>query len=112
MNSCKLTKSAIDPLPSSSKDVLWWDSELKGFALKITPAGRKIFLVQYRPAGDRRNPRKYTIGEYGQVTPHQARVEAQRILAERAARRDPQAERQAKRRRISSERVQDLVTEF
>jgi integrase len=112
MNSCKLTKSAIDPLPAASKDVLWWDRELKGFALKITPAGRKIFLVQYRPAGDRRNPRKYTIGEYGQVTPHQARVEAQRILAERAAGRDPQAERQAKRRRISSERVQDLVTEF
>ena len=57
MNSCNLTKSAIDTLPSSTKDVLWWDRELKGFALKITPAGRKIFLVQYRPAGDRRNPR-------------------------------------------------------
>jgi integrase len=112
MNRCKLTKSTIDPLPSSTKDVLWWDTELKGFALKITPAGRKIFLVQYRPAGDRSNPRKYTIGELGHVTPHKARVEAQRILADRATGRDPQAERQASRRRISSEQIEDLVTEF
>ncbi|WP_147023593.1 tyrosine-type recombinase/integrase, partial [Microvirga aerophila] len=112
MNRLKLTKSTIDPLPASAKEVIWWDTELKGFGLKVTPAGRKVFLVQYRPAGDRRNPRKYTIGEYGQVTPYQARVEAQRVLAERAAGRDPQADKQATKRRIASEQVEDLVTEF
>src|SRR4051812_31828902 len=112
MNQCKLTKSTIDPLPSSTKDIIWWDTDLKGFGLKITPAGRKVFLVQYRPAGDTRNPRKFTIGEYGPVTPHQARVEAKRVLAERSAGRDPQAEKRATRRRISSEFVDDLVTEF
>jgi integrase len=112
MNRLKLTKSAIDPLPSSPKEVIWWDTELKGFGLKVTPAGRKVFLVQYRPAGDRRNPRKYTIGEFGQVTPYQARVEAQRVLAERAAGRDPQAQKQAEKRRIASEQMEDLVAEF
>ena len=92
MPACKLTKRTIDALPASAeRDAIWWDEDLKGFGLKITAAGRKVFLVQYRPAGDRRNPRKYTIGEYGQVTPYQARVEAQRVLAERAAGRDPQA---------------------
>lgn len=112
MNRCKLTKSTIDPLPSSSSDVIWWDTDLKGFGLKVTPTGRKVFLVQYRPAGDRRNPRKYTIGEYRQVTPYQARAEAQRVLAERAAGRDPQTERQASKRRITSEQIEDLATEF
>lgn len=112
MNRLKLTKSTIDPLSSAAKEVIWWDTELKGFGLKVTPAGRRVFLVQYRPAGDRRNPRKYTIGEYGQVTPHQARVEAQRVLAERAAGRDPQAEKQAEKRRIASEQVEDLAAEF
>ncbi len=78
MPSCKLTKRVIDALPSpASADQIWRDEDLKGFGLKLTPAGRKVFLVQYRSAGDRRNPRKYTIGEYGSVTPHQARVEAQ-----------------------------------
>lgn len=112
MNRLKLTKSTIDPLLSGPKEVIWWDTELKGFGLKVTPAGRKVFLVQYRPAGDRRNPRKYTIGEYGQVTPYQARVEAQRVLAERAVGRDPQAEKRAAKRRIASEQIEDLVTEF
>jgi integrase len=113
MPTCKLTKRIIDSLPApSSRDEIWWDEDLKGLGLKSTPAGRKVFLVQYRPAGDRRNPRKYTIGEYGPTTPHQARVEAQRVLAERAAGRDPQAEKQIAKRRIASEQIADLAAEF
>jgi integrase len=113
MPSCKLTKRVIDALPSpAAQDQIWWDEDLKGFGLKLTPAGRRVVLVQYRPAGDRRNPRKYTIGEYGSVTPHQARVEAQRVLAERAAGRDPQAEKQTSKRRIRSEQVAELAAEF
>src|SRR5215210_979751 len=113
MPSCKLTKRIIDALPSpAAADAIWWDQDLKGFGVKLTPAGRKVFLVQYRPTGDRRNPRKYTIGEYGSVTPHQARVEAQRVLAERAAGRDPQAEKQTSKRRIRSEEVAELAAEF
>src|SRR5829696_4860281 len=110
---CKLTKRAIDALPCPADgDTIWWDEDLKGFGLKITRAGRRTFLVQYRPAGDRRNPRKYTIGEYGSVTPFQARVEAQRVLSERAAGRDPQAEKQESKRRIRSEQVEELAAEF
>src|SRR5919206_597626 len=111
MNRLKLTKSTIDPLPSGPKEIIWWDTELKGFGLKATPAGRRVSLGQSGPAGNRRNPRKYTIGEYGQVTPHQARVEAQRVLAERAAGRDPQAEKRASKRRIQSDQIERLVTE-
>ena len=112
MPSSKLSKSTVSALPSTAQDVIWWDTDLKGFGLKVTPAGRKVFLAQYRPTGDRRNPRKYTIGEFGPVTPHQARTEAQRVLAERSAGRDPQAEKRARKRRIASEQVADLVTEF
>ena len=34
------------------------------------------------------------------------------MLAERSAGRDPQAEKQARKRRIASEQVADLVAEF
>ena len=113
MPSCKLTKRTIGALPSpTAADMIWWDPDLKGFGLKVTPAGRKVFLVQYRPAGDRGNPRKYTIGEMGSVTPNQARIEAQRVLADRSAGRDPQREKQLTRRRLASEGVADLVAEF
>ena len=105
------TRHRGPPLPAAA-DIIWWDQDLKGFGLKITPAGRKVFLVQYRPAGDRGNPRKYTIGEHGQVTPYQARIEAQRVLAERAGRPGSTEDKQPSRRRLASEEVADLVVEF
>ncbi len=46
------------------------------------------------------------------MTPHQARIEAQRVLADRAAGRDPQHEKQIARRRLASDNVPDLVAEF
>ena len=36
----KLTKSAIDALPTPDKDVVHWDSGLPGFGVKVTPKGR------------------------------------------------------------------------
>ena len=47
----KLTKSAIDALPISSKDVVYWDSGCLGFGVKVTPKGRKVFIVLYRAGG-------------------------------------------------------------
>ena len=46
------------------------------------------------------------------MTPHQARVEAQRVLAERAAGRDPQAEKRESKRRVQSDQVVNLIAEF
>jgi hypothetical protein len=46
------------------------------------------------------------------VTPYQARVEAQRVLAERAAGRDPQAEKRDSKRRLQSDQVANLIAEF
>jgi len=46
------------------------------------------------------------------VTPYQARVAAQRVLAERAAGRDPQAEKRELKRRVQSDQVVNLIAEF
>jgi len=43
-----------------------------GFGLKVTPKGRKVFVVLYRMAGARSRLCKYTIGPYGRVTLNQA----------------------------------------
>jgi hypothetical protein len=51
-----------------------------GFLVKVTPAGRKIFMLQYRTnAGERRKP---AIGRYGEITVKQARSIAQDWLAD------------------------------
>jgi hypothetical protein len=47
----KLTKSAIDALPTLAKDIVFWDSGCPGFGVKVTQKGRKVFIVLYRVAG-------------------------------------------------------------
>jgi len=108
----KLTKSAIDALPTPTKDIVYWDSGCPGFGVKITPRGRKVFIVLYRTGGAGSHLRKYTIGPYGRVTLHQARAVALRIFAARTEGRDLAAEKQQARRRLVADRVEDLVELF
>src|SRR5258705_5314853 len=98
----KLTKSAIDALPTSASDVVYWDAGCPGFGVKVTPQGRKVFVVLYRTGGAGSKLRKYTIGPYGRVTLHQARVGAQKVFAAKLAGRDLATEkREAKRRAVT-----------
>jgi hypothetical protein len=50
---------------------------LPGFGVKVTPKGRKVFLVMYRLAGAGSRLRKYTIGPYGRATLPMAKAQAQ-----------------------------------
>jgi hypothetical protein len=67
-----LTKRLIDATTVAPRDTFVWDNDVRGFGLKITSAGRKIFILQYRMGG-RETPHRYTIGPYGSLTPAQAR---------------------------------------
>lgn len=106
----KLTKSAIDTLPIPDSDLVYWDAGLPGFGVKITPKGRKVFIVLYRAAGARL--RKYTIGPYGRVTLHQAKLAAQKIFTAKLEGRDPVAEKREANRKIVADRVDDLLEAF
>ena len=105
----KLTKSAIDALPIPNKDIVHWDANCPGFGVKVTPTGRKVFVVLYRTAGAGSRLRKYTIGTYGRVTLNQARVTAQKVFAARLDGRDLAAEKKDSRRRMVADRVDDLL---
>src|SRR6266568_179665 len=108
----KLTKVVIGALATPPKDVVYWDSASPGFGVKVTPKGRKVFIVLYRTAGAGSRLRKYTIGPYGRVTLHQARVAAQRIYTARLDGRDPAAEKRDATRRMVADRVDDLLEAF
>src|SRR6516162_3074983 len=75
----RLIKSTIDNLPVLENDTVYWDAGLPGFGVKVTPKGRKVFLVMYRLAGAGSRLRKYTIGPYGRVTLPMAKAQAQKI---------------------------------
>src|SRR4249919_2435851 len=108
----RLTKSAIDALPAPASDLVYWDAGCPGFGVKVTPKGRKVFIVLYRTGGAGSKLRKYTIGPYGRVTLHQARVAAQRVFAAKLEGRDPAAEKREAKRRVVADRVDDLLETF
>ena len=108
----RLTKSAIDALPTPQSDVVFWDVGFPGFGVKVTPKGRKVFVVLYRTGGAGSKLRKYTIGPYGRVTLHQARVAAQKVVAAKLEGRDPAAEKREAKRRVVADRVEDLLESF
>lgn len=80
MAQCKLTKRAIDALFPKDRDDFHWDDEVAGFGMKVTPAGGKIFVFQYRIGGRGTKTKRWTIGKYGAPwTPDEARKEAKRL---------------------------------
>jgi integrase len=80
--------------------------------VKVTPKGRKVFLVMYRVAGAGSRLRKYTIGPYGRLTLPMARAQAQKLFVARLDGRDPAEEKKQSRRRLVVDRVDDLVEVF
>ena len=86
----RITKRAVDATEPSENDTYLWDTDLSGFGLKVTPAGGKAYLVQYRLGGRKGRTRRVTIGRHGSPwTPESARKEAKRLLGEVGAGRDP-----------------------
>jgi hypothetical protein len=48
----RMTNNAIDSLrPTPESDVVYWDAGCPGFGVKVTPKGRKVFIVLYRTGG-------------------------------------------------------------
>lgn len=95
----KITKRLVDATKPGERDLFLWDAEVKGFGLKVTPAGNKIYVLQYRVEGGRTTaPKRFTIGKHGSPwTADQARDEAIRLLGQVKEKKDPQGEKAAGR---------------
>ena len=77
----KITKRLVDATAPRLRDVFVWDTEEKGFGLKVTPAGSKSYVFQYRMGGRRHPTRRYAIGPHGAFTPDRARNKSQELRA-------------------------------
>jgi integrase len=106
----KLIKRNIEALSAPKQTRIVFDEELPGFGLRITPAGKKTFVVQYRVGGGRAGrQRRVTVGAFGKITPEDARTEAKKILA-RAHLGDDFADQRDKTR--NSRTVSELIDEW
>ncbi len=104
----KITKRTVDALRAGPVDIFFWDTETKGFGLKITPEDRRVYVLQYRMGGVGFPTRRYTIGKHGAFTPEQARVEAHALLQGIAKGLDPMATKRAGRENT----IGALIIEF
>src|SRR5688500_14610524 len=112
-----LTKRTIDATkPDSSRDRFVWDDEVKGYGLRVRPSGHKSFVFQFRLGGRGGSSHRLTIGDYGALTPDQARRQAKQLAGAVAQGRNPALEREAEKRAIVEGRgaptISALADEF
>lgn len=104
----KITKRIVDALEPSDdgKDALLWDSELRGFGVRVMPSGVKSYIIKYRTIEGRQ--RKMTIGRVGVLTTEEARNLAREKLTEAMKGGDPAGERQEMRKSMTIAELCDL----
>lgn len=93
----RLNKRSVEAIEADDgKDVVVWDSELKGFGVRVKPSGRRTYIIQYRNAQGR--SRRFTVGQHGRMTVEQARKEARQLLADVDRGVDPAEDRRSTRK--------------
>ena len=105
----KITKTVVDRTqPDPARDVVVWDTQLKGFRLRVRKSGRKVYEVRYRING--RRQRTFTIGTHGSPwTPDEARSEALSVLSDAEKNIDRQQRRDEDRKALS---INDLIYRY
>ena len=74
----KLTKTFIDKVqPPAEGYAMHWDDSLKGYGLRVTAAGKRVFVAQGRVLG---KAVCFTIGPFGEWTEFEAREKARKVL--------------------------------
>lgn len=89
----KLTKSKVETLPiPAAGQSLFWDDELRGFGVRVTPSGARSYVVQGRVKGIGKE-RRVTLGAHGRLTCDEARRKARAALVGLDEGVDPQVEK-------------------
>lgn len=107
----KLTKRFVESITPHEKDeLLLWDTELKGFGVRVFPTGRRTYFVQYRNQFG--STRRKKIGVHGNITADQAREEAKKLLGDVAKGKDPSQEHQNDKLKPTFEQLATEYLEF
>jgi hypothetical protein len=98
----KLTKRSVDQILPTGRASITYDSELKGFGVRIASSGYLSWFAEYRPgAGGRRVSKRRMVLGSRELTPEQARAAAKEVLANVALGKDPAASRQREREMLT-----------
>lgn len=109
----RLGRRTLASLPETDKPAIIYDSDLKGFGLRLTPPsgrnarGSRTWIVEYRPgAGGRKVAKKrVSLGTVDVLSPERARDMARDMLASIRLGADPAAHRAERR---AAETIREL----
>ncbi|MEH6559571.1 MAG: tyrosine-type recombinase/integrase [Oceanicoccus sp.] len=85
----KLNAKAVNPLPVTGKRYRVWDTDIKGFNVRVSPKGKKTYIFTYRTQGTQK---EFTLGIHGNITADEARDLAKKQAGKVADRTDIRAE--------------------
>ncbi len=101
-----LTDRSLRSLEGGRYQADFWDRDLAGFGVRVSPKGKKSFVVMYSVSG---NKRRMTLGTYPASSLADARQQAKAVLYDVARGNDPQAQKQARRQAAT---FSELAEEF
>ena len=103
----KLTKNVVEGATLPEKGQLFlWDSETRGFGVRLTPTGR-TYIAQGRVNGI---SRRVSLGRHGVITLQEARKKAQKELSDMLGGKDPAIEK--KRAEAYSKTLREIAGEY
>ena len=82
-----ISQLGAERLRPQATDTMFWDRNLPGFGLRVSPKGRKSFIVQYRVRGTKGTSwkeRQVVLGTLAFLTVAEARDRARRYKAQAA----------------------------
>jgi integrase len=105
----RLTKRAVEAVetPPADRQAEVWDTEVRGFHVRVAPSGRRVYRFKYRAPDGRQTV--VTLGEHGPVTTEEARTRALALAGAVATGRDPAAEKAAAKLAAAEERRRRLT---
>ncbi len=96
-----ITQQLIDHLESpSAGNSIVYDKKVRGFGVRITSAGVRSFVLNYRIRG---RERRYTIGRCEDFSVTAARDESEKLRGEIARGVDPLEQKEAERKQVDAE---------
>lgn len=98
MPTVRISKRSVDDCQPGERVIFLWDDQVRGFGLRVTPAGARSYVFQYRLGGRESPAKRYTIGAHGKWTPDLARDEAKRLARLVSQGIDPGHQRSTARR--------------
>jgi integrase len=111
MPNLKLGRRTLASLRPAVKPTVFYDTELTGFGLRVSPSGARSWIVEYRPGTGGRgvSKRRMVFGTPKTLTPDQARTQAAALLAKVKLGADPAGDRSDGRK---ADDVRSLLARF